>query len=748
MTRSTEKKDFTRVNGIGLWNSWTRNFKTPLLACLDLLDNSFDAALHPEFAGKIHVSPLSFAGTVERSGIVIRNNSYKAVKSLEKVLEVYSSTKGKRGSVGENGVGLKQGCATLSDLSFVLSKHDRTLELGVIAAALQQPEGVRLPSVRLTYDDAQDVDMKQFKAELETVVSADVGIRNCVEAFGGGCFDVGLEELRKQCRMLLSSTWGDNAFSVIITDLTHGNNNENASQSTRMKVSKAQGLLDEIKKELPRFYIHIPPLFECVINKDPVIFSYWQKRLVELSSFQFKIDKKNDWSNYSKQDEEKWKSPKEGYPLKMYIGFDPLRASDKQTSNALSVFVYSRQSGRLIKHLRDARAQVKLTNSGTVYAQGLTLIVDDRDGELPLNPTKQDIAFGEEEYGSAHEENLFSWMSACVFLFWNHHAEKTKMKKRELGMKVLAYANAVSHLVQAQSRDKVTLDQLDLTTFRDIRWARTDNHFSNTIHIRLAKRVIGQARYLVLPGRSTQFRINRDDESNSPEITPKKRKRSKSREPAPSPSTLEQELPDQVVSADTVVSNDQIEEEEIEKTSYPRRKRVRTEHYTPTAKFHLPHVVTQSILPDWSSDEDKNDHVTPDTNDDDDNDVISDELLKNPELANPIYKLLNSGKPCVEDSDTDLQERAVVLVQERAVALEEGKNEDLQQRITVLEKELEAQVCERFQREREFQSVLKSITEKYEIKLFSAKEEAAKLERLLKAAVHNSVAPRLKPGSM
>ena len=35
----------TRVNGIGLWNSWTRNFKTPLLACLDLLDNSFDAAL-------------------------------------------------------------------------------------------------------------------------------------------------------------------------------------------------------------------------------------------------------------------------------------------------------------------------------------------------------------------------------------------------------------------------------------------------------------------------------------------------------------------------------------------------------------------------------------------------------------------------------------------------------------------------------------------------------------------------------
>eukprot|EP00566_Odontella_aurita_P030293 CAMPEP_0113598490 /NCGR_PEP_ID=MMETSP0015_2-20120614/41619_1 /TAXON_ID=2838 /ORGANISM="Odontella" /LENGTH=65 /DNA_ID=CAMNT_0000506519 /DNA_START=275 /DNA_END=469 /DNA_ORIENTATION=- /assembly_acc=CAM_ASM_000160 len=37
-------RPLTRVNGIGLWNSWTRNFKTPLLALLDLFDNSIDAA--------------------------------------------------------------------------------------------------------------------------------------------------------------------------------------------------------------------------------------------------------------------------------------------------------------------------------------------------------------------------------------------------------------------------------------------------------------------------------------------------------------------------------------------------------------------------------------------------------------------------------------------------------------------------------------------------------------------------------
>lgn len=33
--------------GIGQWNAWTRNFNSPLLALLDLFDNSVDAAMKP-----------------------------------------------------------------------------------------------------------------------------------------------------------------------------------------------------------------------------------------------------------------------------------------------------------------------------------------------------------------------------------------------------------------------------------------------------------------------------------------------------------------------------------------------------------------------------------------------------------------------------------------------------------------------------------------------------------------------------
>ena len=65
---------------------------------------------------------------VGKNSILIQNNSRKPVKKLEAALTVYKSNKnsdlavansGNKDSIGENGVGLKQGCATLSDCSVV-----------------------------------------------------------------------------------------------------------------------------------------------------------------------------------------------------------------------------------------------------------------------------------------------------------------------------------------------------------------------------------------------------------------------------------------------------------------------------------------------------------------------------------------------------------------------------------------------------------------------------------------------------
>ena len=44
---------------------------------------------------------------------------------------------------------------------------------------------------------------------------------------------------------------------------------------------------------------------------------------------------------------------------------------------------------RLIKDYRDARGELLLSAGGTDFCQGLTIIVDDKHGMLPLNPTKQ-----------------------------------------------------------------------------------------------------------------------------------------------------------------------------------------------------------------------------------------------------------------------------------------------------------------------------------------------------------------------
>ena len=45
MSTTTSKKRTTTVNGIGMYESWKRNFKTPFYAMLDLVDNAIDAAL-------------------------------------------------------------------------------------------------------------------------------------------------------------------------------------------------------------------------------------------------------------------------------------------------------------------------------------------------------------------------------------------------------------------------------------------------------------------------------------------------------------------------------------------------------------------------------------------------------------------------------------------------------------------------------------------------------------------------------
>jgi hypothetical protein len=327
------------------------------------------------------------------SGIVILNNSYKHIKPMAQVLEVYQSSKGDQSeSIGENGVGLKQGCATLSDLSFALSKNLGQYSLGIIAKSLQRKDGCVLPSFSFTNFPQKD--------ELRDLFTGHSVIGRCIVEYGGGSLDNGIDRLLEHYERMVTLEDRQHVFCVVLHELKHNPTSGSvvvhvdSSDDDAYQVDFAQnakGLMAKLKQELPRQYIHTSSRLDVRVEGKPVVFAYWQKRLVELSSFQVKLDPKTPIHKSTKD----WKDPVHGYSLKIYAGFDPNRVASPAKS-ALSLFIYSRQSGRLILQEEDARNMLGLSTGGTEYCQGLTIIVDDYHGKLPLNPTKQDLAFGEE----------------------------------------------------------------------------------------------------------------------------------------------------------------------------------------------------------------------------------------------------------------------------------------------------------------------------------------------------------------
>ena len=162
----------TIVNGRGFWRSWTRSFKTTLPKLMDLIDNAVDGAssggaddddANGGFVGRVHVypdvhgrrphSPIDDddrGGGEDKkrraqitTGLCIRNNSPGRIVPLSEALVVHNTAKAGAGEIGEYGVGLKQACAALCDVSFVLVKNgsnDR-VELGIVAKELQREEG-------------------------------------------------------------------------------------------------------------------------------------------------------------------------------------------------------------------------------------------------------------------------------------------------------------------------------------------------------------------------------------------------------------------------------------------------------------------------------------------------------------------------------------------------------------------------------------------------------------------------------
>lgn len=361
-------------------HSWTRNFKTPQLALLDLLDNCFDAAFATDadgHNGKIWIHGDEYEFPIKTSihhetekrttGMIIINSSNKKINPLEKILEVYSSSKGSESdNIGENGVGLKQGCATISDLSIVLTKNKRKMSLGIIAASLQKHEGCYLPSWEFESENLTALELEMIDVFAEG--DGDDGVKNCIKSYGWGEFKNGVQRIKARFReMLESPTWekDDHVFCLIMDKVRHGT--AGSKKSGRSLVdeddsvssdsidftggipaseykARVNNLMTDLRNSLPRQYLHIPDNFDVRVGASKVDFKYWQKRLVELSEIFIHIGTDKQWDEDDIDLRKASKTLLDGFvKIRVFLGFDPMRKGNRKEA---SMLIYSRQTGQ------------------------------------------------------------------------------------------------------------------------------------------------------------------------------------------------------------------------------------------------------------------------------------------------------------------------------------------------------------------------------------------------------------------
>ena len=477
------------VNGQGMWHSWERSFHRPALALLDLFDNAMDAtmasrtgATDDSFSGRIDVSANVHDDDEPTRDVCLMNNCRRRMAPLVDVLQIHKSIKNTHQYIGENGVGVKQACASLSKLSFVLTKNNKKYGLGMISYYLQdQDSPPDLPSYEFVLDGERDL-QQTLERMLKSRDAQDLW--DSVQRYGCGHVEKGLQRLVGHYQRMSTGVWADEpyVFLVVLHDMTHHGGKHD--------------ILEEFASELPRNYLHVPDNFVVKVQDRPILFQYWERRLVELTKFTSRFDSENSWRTA-----EDWLWPMTGYAVNIYLGFDPRRA-DTARDNKASLFIYTRSSGRLIKHVQDARSVLNLDCGGTTYAQGLTILLDDVHGRLPLTPTKQDLAFAHQatHHGNVHEANVYAWIGAYAHFFYNEFLGIYHKRKRDLGLGVLSHLDTVEAHAATTKPIKSLLDG-DFNTFQNISFRRVQNR------IRASTRKAG---YQQVRGVDTLFQLDQN----------------------------------------------------------------------------------------------------------------------------------------------------------------------------------------------------------------------------------------------
>lgn len=446
----------SHVNGIGLWRSWQRSFRRPLDALLDLVDNAVDAN---QGRGRIRVSQTM--PNREDQGILMVNSFPKdSYKEMHQILEVFSSQK-EQTAIGENGVGVKQASANLSDFTVVVTLKGTRFQVGFLCISLQQQEGIHIPS--FTIDG-------NWEDEIEALCESDSPFYYCMEFMGGRRPD----ELSPDhaARAAYRAAGQDRLLELMGHMAEFNQNSEDcvfALLLDQLRIQQsAESLLNELKKVLPSTYLHLQSnQCDILIQNEELTFQYWERRLVELTYFPIRVGPNVPVFTLDKENVD---FPKESNQLRVFMGFDPLRVANNETqTSTASLYIYSRKCGRLIKHTADCRNELNLSAGGTAFCQGLTVILDDFHSTLPLTPTKQDVAWADEKNGDIYRRNIMAWLKAVTSTYYDYYFQRF-VTKGALGEGVRAQEVAAKSLQYTKDYITPLADELLFNAFSGLHW--------------------------------------------------------------------------------------------------------------------------------------------------------------------------------------------------------------------------------------------------------------------------------------
>jgi hypothetical protein len=247
-----------------------------------------------------------------------------------------------------------------------------------------------------------------------------------VAAYGDGDIYLGIDRICLHFEEMKTGVdWKDasDVFTIIISKLRQTGHSENRNGEEdpgddlglddNDDDARSHDLLGAFAKKLPQLYIHLHNIQVQVCGK-AIGMAYWEVRLADLTLFEVGIPQGPD--NDPKLKLTHADPPYRHPTVRFWLGFNVGRPSA-----SAHIYYYSRQSGRLIKDLHDCRSMLNLTAGSTDFKQGLTIILDDWNSTLPLNPTKQDLSFAFQEHGETHKQNLNFWISGkmdVVVLLW------------------------------------------------------------------------------------------------------------------------------------------------------------------------------------------------------------------------------------------------------------------------------------------------------------------------------------------